>query len=145
MKKSIRKIKEERLERLRKIYSKNMAARDIAEELGCSESTAFKYIRELGLTEKRVEVVVSENEIVEKFNEGKNYTQISQELGVSKKRISVVLRKYGLGRNHFYKSEEDLIDENTQYAVDRLENIVLEKIIFNGKTYIDVAPIVSPR
>ena len=78
-------------------------------------------------------------EVLRLNREGLNSVQIAQEVGCSKSWASRVLRKYGNGRNVI---EEDLINENTVYADNR---VVLEKITIGGKLYTDITPVFAPR
>lgn len=78
-------------------------------------------------------------EILRLNREGLNSFQIAQEVGCSKSWVNRVLRRNGNGRNVI---EENLIDENTKYADNR---VVLEKVTIYGKRYTDITPVFAPR
>lgn len=48
-------------------------------------------------------------------------------------------------RRTFVVRDDDLIDENTQYAVDYTANLKLEKIEYEGKMYEDILPLLCPK
>lgn len=48
-------------------------------------------------------------------------------------------------RKEFAMRDDDLIDENTQYAVDYTANLKLEKIEYEGKRYVDILPLLCPK
>ena len=139
----MREEKKERLERIRQMYEEGMSVTNMAKELGCGISTASECLRELGIKEKKIK----ENTIKaqEMYKEGKTTTQISCELKVSITFVRNALKKCGLGTRDVFHPEKDLINESTIFAEDRLANLVLEKVMIDGKMYEDITPIFSPR
>ena len=142
MRKTIRTIKKERMEQVKEMYLQNMTVTEIAKELGCALSTVSGYVAELGIkrgttTEDRLKL---EKEILRLYREGLNSPQIANEVGCSQSWAIKILRKHGIWQNR--TKEENLIDENTKYADNR---VVLEKITINGKKYTDITPVFSPR
>lgn len=139
MRKSIKELKKERLKIVEEMYLNNMGVTEIARELGCATSTISSHVRELGI--RRVEKDY-EDEILKMLQEGKTNIEIGSELGICPTRVTKVRKKYGMERSAFIVYEEDLIDENTKYADNR---IVLEKLTIDGKQYTDITQLLSPR
>ena len=140
MSKTIRELKKERLKIVYEMYSEGITITEIAKELGLGVSTVSGYIKELGI--KRIPKDYEE-EILKLLEEGKGNFQICKELGITSDKVTKVRKKHGIG-SRYYVCEEDLIDENTQYAKD-YSKVKLEKIIINGKVYEDITPILSPK
>lgn len=140
--KTIREIKRERKEQVREMYLRGMNIKEIAKELGCANSTISHYVKEMGIGKDYKKM---EREILRLHREGVENKQVAEMVGCSRWWVAEVLRKHGLGkRRSLVVIEEDLINENTVYATD-YSNRELETIIINGKKYIDITPIFSPK
>ena len=119
-----------------------MNIKEIAKELGCANSTISHYVKEMGIGKDYKKM---EREILRLHREGVENKQVAEMVGCSRWWVAEVLRKHGLGkRRSLVVIEEDLINENTVYATD-YSNRELETIIINGKKYIDITPIFSPK
>ena len=136
-------LKQQRLEKIRKMYEDGVSVSQMASELGCAISTASEYLKELGIKQERTAKLTEQ--IKKKYKAGKKIKHISAELNVSETFVRTTLKKWGLNKRLFFCSEENLIDENTKFAEDRLANLVLEKVLIDGKMYEDITPIFSPR
>lgn len=136
------------------LYKKGLKEIEIAEYLGCSVASVSIYLYELGLKQKKP--LGLKMKVVQLHLKGYNNTQIAYELEVSKSYVQDTLREKGY-TNSYFKYEENLIDENTKYAVD-LNAKPLEKLtiydkwkIKNGVKfrkkiyYTDITPIFAPR
>lgn len=140
--KTIREVKRERKEKVREMYLSGMSIKSIAEKLGCANSTISHYVKELGLGKDSKKI---ERDIVRLHKEGLDNKQVAEKVGCSKWWVSDVLKKHGMGRRRsFVVIEENLINENTVYAVDYSKR-ELETIVINGKKYIDITPIFAPK
>lgn len=139
----MKKEKKERLEKIRQMYEEGMSVSNMAKELGCSISTASECLKESGIKEKKTKE--NTKKVQEMYSAGKTTMQICDELKVTTTFVRNVIKKSGLGTRDVFHPEKDLINENTIFAVDRLANIVLEKVMIDGKMYEDITPIFSPR
>ena len=83
------------------------------------------------------------DEIRRLHKQGRTPGQISYEVDKSVSYVKTILNKYGKENKSFVDCEEDLIDENTIFVEKK--KIVLEKVEINGKVYLDITPIFSPR
>ena len=141
--KYVKEIKKERLEQVREMYSQNMRVTEIAKALGCGSSTVSGYIAELGIRRDTTDRTEFENEIIRLHEEGLNGPQIGNKVGLSQSSVNKILRKHGLGR-HRVNAKDIMENLNLKYAKD-YSNVVLEKIMIDGKWYTDITPIFSPR
>ena len=133
--------RERRKEQVRKMYSKKIAEVDIAKKMNLSLSTVRSYITEMGLKRKNWEAIRRKS--VEMYLAGTELREIAKELDVSKAYISALIRKSGVPvRRRFYVVEENLINENTVFADNRVE---LTKIVIDGTVWQDVTPLWLPR
>lgn len=141
--KYVKEIKKERLEQVREMYSQNMRVTEIAKALGCGSSTVSGYIAELGIRRDNTYKTKVEDEIIRLHKEGLNGQQIANEIGCSQSWANKILRKCGFGR-YRAKTEDIMENLNLKYTKD-YSNVVLEKIMIDGKWYTDITPIFSPR
>ena len=140
--KTIREIKRERKEVVREMYLRGMCIKDIATELGCANSTISHYVKEMGIGKDYKKM---ERDILRLHREGFENVQVAEAVGCSRYWVSDVLKKHGIGRRRsLVVIEENLINENTVYAVDYSKR-ELETIAINGKKYIDITPIFAPK
>ena len=140
--KTIREIKRERKEVVREMYLRGMCIKDIATELGCANSTISHYVKEMGIGKDYKKM---ERDILRLHREGLENVQVAEEVGCSRYWVADVLKKHGMGRRRsLVVIEENLINENTVYAVDYSKR-ELETIVINGKKYIDITPIFAPK
>ena len=137
----MKKIKEERLERVRQMFAQKKSEKEMAEVLGVAPSTIYGYIKELGLKNRNSEQL--HRDILKLYSQGKTLTEISFQLDVSKRYVSTVVKKNGVNTHrHFAVTEKDLIDENTVFADNK---ITLQKVMVGNKKYLDITPVFSPR
>ncbi len=133
--------KESKMIKVGEMYKNGQDVDNIAKELQLSVHTVRKYLKDLGFNKRNTEKL--KRNIFKLYGEGYNTNQIAYELDCSVKTVSTVLKENGLGKQ-YARGNECLIDENTKYAED-LANILLEKIMIDGKMYEDITPIFSPR
>ena len=136
-----REVKKKRLEIVHDLYLKGTRPIDIAKTLGCSPSTVSCYITELGIRTPKYEL---ETRILRLHWDGYTNVEISYEVDISVSQVSKILKKFGIGKK-YSKSEDNLIDENTKYAIDYNKNIKTEKLVIGDKNYLDVTQIYSPK
>jgi len=135
------KARKERLERVRERYLKKIKEEDIAKEMNLSLSTVRGYISEMGLKKRDWNAI--REKIIEMYNSGRNFEDIEEETGVCRDTIRKTLKKSGLlSSGRFYAVENNLIDENTIFADNRVK---IEKIVIYGKRYQDVTQVLVPR
>ena len=135
------KARKERLERVRERYLKKIKEEDIAKEMNLSLSTVRGYISEMGLKKRDWNAI--REKIIEMYNSGRNFDDIGKETGVCRDTIRKTLKKSGLlSSGRFYAVENNLIDENTVFADNRVK---IEKIVIYGKRYQDVTQVLVPR
>ncbi|MBE5852277.1 MAG: hypothetical protein E7299_04895 [Lachnospiraceae bacterium] len=135
------KARKERLERVRERYLKKIKEEDIAKEMNLSLSTVRGYISEMGLKKRDWNAI--REKIIEMYNSGRNFEDIEEETGVCRDTIRKTLKKSGLlSSGRFYAVENNLIDENTVFADNRVK---IEKIVIYGKRYQDVTQVLVPR
>ena len=137
----MKKSKEERFKIIQEMYDQNKNCKEIAMAIGCSRSTVQRDMAQLGLYTNETEKL--NDEIRRLYRQGKSVSQISYETEKSSSYIKTILKKYGAETKTNFACEKDLIDENTVFVEKR--KIVLEKIEINGKVYVDITPIFSPR
>ena len=137
-----------------RLYKKGVKETEIAEKLGCSVASVYIYLKELGLKQRKPLGLAMK--CVELHLKGYSNSQIAYELEISKSYVYEQLREKGFG-NIYTKCHENLIDENTQFAVDRnarpLEKLTIyEKwqfkhgVRFRKKIhYTDITPLFAPR
>ena len=133
--------REERMRIAVDLFKSGKTYVQIAQELDISIATVSNYISYLGLKPQRAKDLPYR--IIKLHNEGLNTAQIAYELECSKSTVLDILRQNGYGRQRS-KTMDDLINEDTQYAVD-LNNRPLERIVEDGIKYIDITPLISPR
>ena len=136
-------LKQQRLEKIRIMYEEGVSVSQMANELGCAISTASEYLKELGIKQEKTAKLTEQ--IKRKYKAGKKLKHISDELNVSETFVRSTLKKLGIHKKVFLCSEENLINENTIFAEDRFADILLEKVMIDGKMYEDITPIFSPR
>lgn len=137
-----------------KLFRKGLSQEEIAETLGCGVSTVSVYLYELGLRQRKA--LGLGEKCVELHYKGYSNSQIAYELEISKSYVYEQLRERGL-INIYPKCHENLIDENTKYAVD-INARPLEKLTIYGKWqvknglrfrkkihYTDITPLFAPR
>lgn len=135
------KARKERLERVRERYLKKIKEEEIAKEMNLSLSTVRGYISEMGLKKRDWNAI--REKIIEMYNSGRNFEDIEEETGVCRDTIRKTLKKSGLlSSGRFYAVENNLIDENTIFADNRVK---IEKIVIYGKRYQDVTQVLVPR
>ena len=135
------KARKERLERVREMYSRKIKEEEIAKEMNLSLSTVRGYISEMGLKKRDWNAI--REKIIEMYNSGRNFKDIEEETGVCRDTIRKILKKSGLlSSGRFYVGENNLIDENTVFADNRVK---IEKIVIYGKRYQDVTQVLVPR
>ena len=135
------KARKERLERVRERYLKKIKEEDIAKEMNLSLSTVRGYISEMGLKKRDWNAI--REKIIEMYNSGRNFEDIEEETGVCRDTIRKTLKKSGLlSSGRFYAVENNLIDENTIFADNRVK---IEKVVIYGKRYQDVTQVLVPR
>lgn len=79
--------------------------------------------------------------IKEMYESGSEVIDIVNELGISRDSIYRALSQMGVKMRLSTRRKYE--DETLVYAVN--EPIILEKIIIEGKRYIDITPLFSPR
>ena len=79
--------------------------------------------------------------IKEMYESGSEVIDIVNELGISRDSIYRALSKMGVKMRLSTRRKYE--DETLVFAVN--EPIILEKIIIEGKRYIDITPLFSPR
>ena len=137
----MKKSKEERFKIIQEMYDQNKNCKEIAMAIGCSRSTVQRDMAQLGLYTNETEKL--NDEIRKLYRQGKTVSQISYETEKSSSYIKTILKKYGAETNSYISCAKDLIDVNTVFVEKK--KIVLEKIEINGKVYVDITPIFSPR
>ena len=137
----MKKVNTERRERVRQMFAQKKSEKEIAEVLGVSVSTIYGDIRQLGLRNKNSAQL--HKEILSLYASGKTLMEISFLLDVSKRYISAVVRKNGISTHrNFVVVEKNLIDENTVFADN---SVNLEKLVVDGKKYLDITQALAPR
>ena len=137
----MKKVNEGRRERVREMFAQKKSEKEMAEVLGVSVSTIYADIKKLGLRNKSSAQL--HREILKLYSSGKTLMEISFLLDVSKRYISAVVRKNGMSTHrNFAVVEKNLIDENTVFADNRIR---LEKLMVDGKKYLDITQALSPR
>lgn len=137
-----------------RLYKKGVKETEIAETIGCSVASVSIYLRELGLKQRKPLGLAMK--CVDLHLKGYSHTQIAYELEVSKSYVYEKLREKGY-INPYPKYYENLINEDTKYAVDPntkpLEKLtIFEKwqirkgVKFRKKIhYTDITPLFAPR
>ena len=131
--------KQEKMQKTKELVEQGKNASEIARILNCSVSGISKYMDEMGIRPKRPESM--RVKIMRLHNLGLTNSQIAYELEVPHSYVLATLRDNGYGR-HYSKTEDNLINENTVYAVDRRKNLVLEKVVVDGVNYVDITELI---
>ena len=131
--------KQEKMQKTKELVEQGKNASEIAKILNCSVSGISKYMAEMGIRPKRSESL--RFKIMRLHNLGLTNAQIAYELEVPHSYVLSTLRDNGYGR-HYSKTEDNLINENTVYAENRLKNLVFEKVVHDGIRYEDVTELI---
>ena len=131
-----------RMEQAKEMYLKKMKVKDIAKEMGLAMSTISEYITDAGV--RKIKSADVQKSIVELHKQGKTYTQISNELEISKTYVSKVMKQLGLGRKS-YKAEDEEMLKNVVYAPKKDFSKPLEKINYNGTRYEVINQLIFPE
>ena len=132
--------KAERLERVRQMLLKNVRQKDIAIELGVSESKISVDVKEIMSKDTSNEYIHAK--IREMFASGKSIAEISFILDISKTYVSAVVKKSDVKKKYNVVAKKNLIDENTVFADN---SVNLEKLVVDGKKYLDITQALAPR
>lgn len=132
--------KAERKERIKQMLLKNIRTKDMAAELGVSESTVSICVKEIMSKDTGNKYLHAR--IREMYASGKTISEISFVLDISKAYVNAVVKKSGLKKQNYSVERKDLIDENTVFADNRVK---LEKLVVSGKRYVDITPVFAPR
>ena len=132
--------KAERMKIVKQMLLKNIRGKDIAQQMGVSESTVSKYVKEILKNDNNNECLHSK--INQMYLSGKSILEISFELDISKSYVNAVIKKQGLKEQNYPAEKKELIDENTVFADNRIK---IEKLVIGGKKYVDIIETISPR
>ena len=132
--------KAERMKIVKQMLLKNIRGKDIAQQMGVSESTVSKYVKEILKNDNNNECLHSK--IKQMYLSGKSILEISFELDISKSYVNAVIKKKGLKEQNYPAEKKDLIDENTVFADNRIK---IEKLVVGKKRYVDIIETISPR
>lgn len=133
--------RKKRLQQARELYEQGYSVEGMAREMNVTVSTVYGYIAELGLKKKKYQD--TQKKVIDMYMEGRKVSEISGTLGVSVSFIHKEIKAAGLKpRKEFVVSEENLINENTVFADDRVK---IEILVINGKRYQDVTQVFGGR
>lgn len=133
--------RKKRLQQARELYEQGYSVEGMAREMNVTVSTVYGYISELGLKKKKYQD--TQKKVIDMYMEGRKVSEISGTLGVSVSFIHKEIKAAGLKpRKEFVVSEENLINENTVFADDRVK---IEILVINGKRYQDVTQVFGGR
>ena len=132
--------KAERKKIVKQMLLKNIRGKDIAQQMGVSESTVSKYVKEILKNDNNNECLHSK--IKQMYLSGKSILEISFELDISKSYVNAVIKKQGLKEQNYPAEKKDLIDENTVFADNRIK---IEKLVVGEKRYEDIIEMIAPR
>ena len=132
--------KAERMKIIKQMLLKNIRGKEIAQQMGVSESTVSRYVKEILKNDNNNECLHSK--IKQMYLSGKSILEISFELDISKSYVNAVIKKQGLKEQNYPAEKKDLIDENTVFADNRIK---IEKLVVGEKRYEDIIEMIAPR
>ena len=108
---SSRKLTDRQVGEIIKMYESGETVYKIAEELGVSTSSIFKWLKAMGVRGRRHRLSDEEKErIVVLYKEGATYRQIEERFGISSGRIAGIIAPFRKGRKNHHLTESEIDD-----------------------------------